>query len=199
MELEDLKQNWKNSADQQVTPVYDLNTLLAKKADDPLSLLKMKYVKQLILLPAAAIVLLVSNLANPSMEQNPVIWIAIGLLLLLTVNYYYNYRVVVKMQHSAKESVKNSLETNLLTLRKNGKLHLQMTRLLLIVVIAALEIALYKHVLPVYQDWATVSVPLRITAYAVAAAIQTFLSKYFFKLHFGQYFNRLQELLDMTN
>ena len=199
MELDDFKQTWNNSAAQSAAPAYDLNVLLAKKADDPLSLLKMKYRKQLILLPAAAAILLWTNLANPAMEQHAISWIAIVLLLLLTVNYYYNYSVVVKMQHSAAESVKQCLETNLLTLQRNGKLHLQLTSIFLIVAIAALEIALYKNLLPVYQDWAAISIPLRVAAYAGIVVAQVYISKYYFKLHFGQYFSRLQDLLNMAN
>lgn len=199
MELDDFKQTWNNSAAQDTAPAYDLNVLLAKKSEDPLSLLKIKYRKQLILLPAAAAVLLWTNLANPAMERNVITWLAIPLLLLLAMNYYYNYRVVVKMQHSADESVKRSLETNLLILQKNGRLHLQLTSVFLIVAIAALEIALYKNLLPVYHAWAAVSIPLRVAAYAGIIVAQSYISKYYFKLHFGQYFNRLQDLLNMAN
>lgn len=198
MELDDLKQGWKNEDQLYKRPAYDLNGILAKKADDPLNSLKMKYKKQLVVLPLVTGLLIVMGLIKPELQQSAFIWLAIVLLLLSIYNYYRNYKTVLLMQEPEDISIRERLETYLSMLQRSGTQQLQFLRLFLVLFIAALEWSLYYSLIPAYQEWQQVMIPVRITVYAVMLLIQPYLSKYFFNLNFGRYISRLQDLLDQA-
>lgn len=197
MELDDLKQNWKNSAAQYKSADYNLNTLLAGKINSPLNVLKMKYIRQMVLLPSTIAFLYFMGIKH-SVQENLGIWIAGPVLLLLTFNYYRNYRIVVRMQQPLDMAVKQGLEKYLDILVRNSKLHLRLLWIYLAVLICALEIAMYCHAVPAYDSWLLVPVLLRITFYTLLFVVQPYISKYYFKAHFGQYINHLKQLLDQA-
>lgn len=198
MELDDLKQSWKNENQQYQKSDYDLNDILAKKIDNPLNALRLKYKKQLILLPIAAVILIIMNFVEPALRYNAMIWIAIPLLLLQTFRYYLNYKTVLKMLQPDDSGVKQRLEENLKMLKEDSNRDLQFLRLILIVFIAATELTIYYDLLPAYQSIKTVGLPIRAGVYVLLFFVQPYISKYFFNLHFGQYINRLQELVDQA-
>lgn len=194
MELDDLKQNWKNSESQYQGIDYNVGTLLAGKLNSPLNTLKMKYIRQMIMLPATVVFLYFMGLKHP-VQDNIGLWVAAPVLLLLAFNYYRNYRVVVLIQQPSDMAVKQGLEKYLAVLQRNSTLHLQFLRLYLAILICSLEIAMYSHAVPAYHIWEVVPVPYRIAFYALLLVIQPSISKYYFRQHFGQYMDHLEELL----
>lgn len=195
MELDDFKQNWKNDAQQHQVPSYNIDELLIAKSNNPLTVLKEKYRLQVILLPLAATILTCANVFSPAMRNNAFVWLIIPILLILAFIYYRDYAVVSKMQQPAINSLKESMENNLAVLQKNGRQQLRLLGILLIAFIIALEITLYYRLEPAYRFWQNTPLSIRISVYALLLIIQPFISKYFFKLQFGQYITRLQELL----
>lgn len=198
MDIDDLKQEWKNNNQQNKPAGYNLNELLMQKNDSPLIALQAKYKKQFVLLPAAAGILLLTNLSNPAMRENAIIWFTIPLLLLLTFIYYRNYVLVIKMQQSAESSVKQSMEHNLAMLKKNGNQQKLLLRIIMVLFIVIVETILYYNAAAEFHFWQMIGFPFRLAAYALMLTVQPYISAYFFKLNFGQHINRLQELLDQA-
>lgn len=198
MELEDLKQNWESASAQYTVSAYEVNMLLARKADDPLNVLKVKYMRQLFLLPAAAAILVLTSFTGPGLQYNAVLWMAVIILLFFTYNHYRNYKVVLRMLHVADQNIVSCLEKNLAILQENGRQHLQLNGLLLVAMIISFEFTLYLHLVPSYYVWQIALLPIRIAVYAILLMLQSVISKYLFNQNFGQYIGRLQELLDQA-
>lgn len=198
MELDDLKQSWKNEEQQYKTSDYDLSNILTKKIDSPLNTLRIKYKRQLILLPVAAIVLIVMTFVKPELQHNAMIWVVVPLMIFQICRYYLNYRTVLKMLLTDDSGVKQRLEENLKALKKDSNRDLQLLRLILFLFIAAAELTISYDLVPAYQGLKSVGLPVRAGVYVLLFLVQPYISKYFFNLHFGQYINRLQELVDQA-
>lgn len=197
MELEDLRQNWNNSATVN-TPAYNLTELLSKKVEGPLNTLKSKYIKQLVLLPAAAIVLIVTNLAKPELRSNPIIWLVIPALLMLTYLYSRNYRLIKKMEQPSEGNLVESLDRQMRMLEANGRRNIRYARALIFLFIGAIELAMANNYMPAFDAWKHTALFIRIPAYALAVFIQPFITNHFYKLNFGQHISGLKELLSQA-
>lgn len=197
MELDDLKHNWKKTDVSFKTQTYHVTEFLKKQMDTPLDKLKKKYQKQLILLPVAVIILLVTLFSKPELHYNLLIWMAVFTLLLITFNEYRNYNIVSKMQE-INGSLKQNLESYLKLLEDNSKAYLIATSIYLLFFISILEITMYYHQVTVYEQWNQIAIGIRIIIYAAIIILQPFISQYFFNLQYGQYIKRLRTLLDQT-
>jgi hypothetical protein len=198
MELDDLKQDWNKPSEHYKAPAFDLNDLLAKQTAGPLATLKAKYRLQAILLPLAAGVLGFSMMQHAILRQNALIWFIVPVLLLLALMYYRDYSVIVKIEETNAEALKISMQERIALLQRNGKQQLYLTRVILLVLIGILEATMYLQEVPDFLVWQGIALPLRLTAYIMVVFVQPYISTYFFNLSFGQYLNRLQELLNQT-
>jgi ABC-type multidrug transport system fused ATPase/permease subunit len=198
MELDDFKQDWKKSGEQFQTPHYNLNDLLVSQSSGPLSALKKKYKNQMILLPLAAGLLGFVVAQKPILQQSAFIWFIIPVLLLLALMYYRDYRLVVNMEQTTTESLKNSLRVNITLLNRNAKQQLHFTRIILVVFILILEATMYYQHTVDFNFWQEVLLPIRLVLYLLMLFIQPYVTTYFFNLSFGNYITRLQQLLDQS-
>jgi len=198
MELDDFKQDWKKSGEQLQTPQYNLNDLLVSHSSGPLNALKKKYKTQVILLPLAAGLLGFVMAQKPILQQSAFIWFIIPVLLLLALMYYRDYRLIVNMEQTTTDSIKNSLEVNVALLNQNAKQQLHFTRVILVIFILILEATMYYQHPADFNFWQGVLLPIRLAFYALMLFIQPYITKYFFNLSFGQYIKHLENLLDQA-
>lgn len=198
MELDDLKQSWKSSV-QEYQPVdYNLDKILARKADDPLNILRRKYKRQVIALPLAILLLTGMYILMPEVRKNAMLLIGIPLLLVQTIRYYMNYKLILKMQEPGDSGVKQHLEKNLKGLQKNASQDLRLLRAVLLLYILAMEVTIHYQLVPAYQSWAEVPAAARAAVYLLLMLVQPYVSSYFFNFHFGRYISRLKELVDQA-
>ncbi len=197
MELDDMKQTWKNTDESFKPQAYQLTELLKSKMNTPLDNLKKKYRNQLILLPIAVVILLVTLILKPELHYNLLIWMGIFTLLLITFNEYRNYNIVSKMQE-VNGSLKQNLENYLKILEENSKAYLIAASVYLLFFIIVLEITMCYDQHQVYEGLHQINVGLRIVIYATAFILQPFISRYFFNIQYGQYIKHLRNLLDQT-
>ena len=198
MELDDLKQDWKNAGEKLQTPTYNFNELLITRSSGPLNDLKAKYKKQMILLPLAAAVLGFAMTQKSVLQHNAFIWLIIPVLLLLALMYYRSYRLVIKMEKTTAETLKGSMQENVVLLNRNAKQHLYFTRVLLFVFIVLLEVTMYYQISTTFNFWLERLWFIRLAVYALFIFIQPHVTRFFFKKNFGQYINRLQQLLEQA-
>lgn len=198
MELDDFKQDWKKSGEQYQTPHYNLNDLLVSQSSGPLSALKKKYKKQVILLPIAAGLLGLVMAQKPILQQSAFIWFIIPVLLLLAAMYYRDYRLILNMEQTNTNALRNSIQENVTLLKGNAKQQLLFTRILLVAFILILEATMYYQHTVDFNFWQAITLPIRLAIYALILLIQPYITKYFFNLSFGQYIKHLEKLLDQA-
>ena len=198
MELDDFKQDWKKSGEQLQTPQYNINDLLVSQSSGPLSALKKKYRNQVILLPLAAGLLGFVMAQKPILQLSAFIWFIIPVLLLLAFMYYRDYRLIVNMEQTTIDSIKNSLEVNVTLLNRNAKQQMLFTRVILVIFILILEATMYYQHTVDFNFWQAIILPIRIAVYALMLFVQPYITKYFFNLSFGQYIKHLENLLDQA-
>jgi hypothetical protein len=198
MELDDFKQDWRKADEQSHAPNYNINKLLTAQSNSALNSLKAKYRKQIILLPLAAATLGFAMTQKPILQNNAFIWLIMPLMLLLALMYYRDYRLVINMEQTTSERVKDSIQQNVVLLNRNAKQHLYFTRVLLLVFILILEVTIYYQVTTAFNFWVGTVWPIRLTIYALAVFIQPYITRFFFNKNFGQHINRLQQLLEQS-
>ncbi|WP_306350236.1 hypothetical protein [Flavobacterium sp. '19STA2R22 D10 B1'] len=197
MELEDFKQDW-NATMKNSELNYNLNEILAQKVKGPLKDLKTKYGRQIILLPAAAILLTVTNLITPELRTNPIVWAPVFALCLLTFFYYRSYLVTKKMEQPFVENIKTNLENQLTILEKYGKEDVLYVRRIFIMFIIVLEVSMANNLIPAYDSWKHIDLFLRIGAYLLFLMAQPYITRYFYKQNLGQYINKLKDLINQS-
>jgi hypothetical protein len=198
MELDDLKQDWNKSTYQHKAPAYNLDKLTNTKSAGSLNTLKNKYKKQVILLPLSATFLGFVMVQKPILQQNAFIWFIIPIMFLLALMYYRDYRLVLEMEQSNTESIKNSIQKNIDLLNRNSKQQLNFTRIILLLLILILEATMYYQHPAAFDFWHTVALPIRLAFYGLIGFLQPFITKYFFNLNFGRYIQDLQTLLSQA-
>ena len=199
MELDDLKQSWNSTGQQYQGSDYDLNKILTAKVNGPLDALKLAYKRQLVLLPATAAFLAYTCLSNEKLKYNALIWSAVLMMLFLIYGYYRNYKLVQFMQLPAEDGIKQKLENDLQVLHQNVKQELVLYKMFLCVFVIALEATMFYNLVPAYNGWHQLMLPVRVAVYALVFVAQPYITKYFFKKNYGQYINRLQELVDQAS
>lgn len=198
MELDNLKENWK-IADQRLQYIdYNLDTLLQEKANGPLDTLKKKFKRELITLPMAALLLISLCFFVPEMRKNAFVLIAIPLLLIQAVRYFRSYQVILQMQRPIEKGLKQHLEENLQTLKRDALWDQNLKRGILILFIIGMEITLYFRLVPAYQGWGDVNYIFRAGIYLLLLILQPYVTKYFFNYHFGQHLSRMQEVVNQA-
>jgi len=72
-------------------------------------------------------------------------------------------------------------------------------KMFLCVFVIALEATMFYNLVPAYNGWHQLMLPVRVAVYALVFVAQPYITKYFFKKNYGQYINRLQELVDQAS
>ena len=199
MELNELKENWQNAGQELSNGDHDFHKILKSQLDTPLSILKTKYIRQLILIPLAILVLILANMLNFKLHNNGFIWLTIFILFLLCLDYYRNYSSIIRIQRPPIDSVRETLKKNLSFLERNARQQMFFMRLILLMFVAILEAVMYLGLAPDYQFWQSVLLPLRILFYITVVILQPYFSRYIYNLNFGRYIYRLKELLNQTD
>lgn len=198
MELDDFKEEWKKSGEQLQTPEYKLDNLLVSRSGSTLTTLKKKYKKQVFVLPLSAGFLAFVMAREPVLQESAFIWFIIPVLLFLAAMYYRDYRLILNMEQTNTDALKNSIQENVTLLNRNAKQQFLFIRMLLIALIIILEATMYYERTVDFNFWSAMNLPVRLAAYALMLFIQPYITKYFFNLSFGQYIKHLKKLLDQA-
>jgi hypothetical protein len=199
MELDDLKQSWNRTDQLYKEEEYNLNKILTGKVNGALDALKLVYKRQLILLPATAAFLAYTCLSNEQLKYNALIWSAVLMLLFLIYGHYRNFKLVQLMQQPAEGGIKQKLEKDLLVLHQKVRQELVLYKVFLGIFMIALEATMFYGLVPAYNEWHHIILPVRLGVYALVFVAQPYITQYFFKQHYGQYINKLQELVDQAS
>ena len=194
MELDDLKNAWKQENNKQIkTP--DIMELIHHKSKGPIASLKNAFRKQMIVVTALMSVVIATQAGNvDSISSNLLFWTFIGFSLSMILAFYYNYRYTGKMENM-DEKVKDNLEHHITMLEQRLKWQNIFARIVILLFIVLLEvIPLYQNV-RMLNTWHALSPIIRFGSYAAYLVLQYFLSRAVTQKKFGKHLDHLKTLL----
>jgi hypothetical protein len=197
MELDHLKNSWNIVSIDLTRNEFDIISATKKEMESPLADLKKASKKQTVVLPVLFAFLMVMTTVVPEMKNHPLIWMALILLPLITIYYYFNIRLINKLENN-EGTVKNDIQRKVKQLINNNKLYLNLTRAAILILVVITELLIQDNhmgLIPGIEIIKSIVLPLRLLIYAGVMGVHYVLSKYTFNLYFGQYLKRLKELL----
>jgi hypothetical protein len=194
MELDDLKQSWKE------TPVptpanKNIMEMIQHKSYGPVAALKRGFRKQMIIMALMPLILLLTNASDISKPLTSVLYwsyvvVAIGVILVA----YYNYRIADKMQ-DMNGMVKANLGQQVSLLQKMLRWKIIGLRIVFIFFIVLLEVLPYFQHYRMLDKWHSLPMLTRYAVYLGFLLFQYVMSPIILQRKFGRHLTYLQSLV----
>jgi hypothetical protein len=194
MELDDLKQSWKETPIP--TPVNkNIMEMIQHKSYGPVAALKRGFRKQMIVMALMPFILLLTNASDISKPLTSVLYwsyvvVAIGVIIVA----YYNYRIADKMQ-DMNGMVKANLEQQVSILQTRLRWKIIGLRIVFIFFIVLLEVLPYFQHYRMLDKWHSLPLLVRIAVYLGFLLLQYFISPVILQRKFGRHLNYLNTLV----
>ena len=194
MELDELKQTWRQ------TPVKkDINTdimkLIQHKSYGPVAALKKAFIKEIRLMVALPLILLVTN-ANDidSVLTSVMFWSYVAFCIAMLIFSYANYRTADKMSHM-DDDVSSNLDRQISMLETRLRWNIVSLRIVLLFFVALTETMPYFQHYRMLDKWHSLSPLIRYGAYAALFILQYLVSGKVKQRKFGRHLVYLKELV----
>lgn len=194
MELDELKQSWKQSTENINLSNTNIMELIQNKSYGPIASLKRRFRKQLIILPVVVALLAIQLSRHHAIFSDILFWCYVVICLLICGYFYFSYRLVSNMQ-CADCMVKANLEKQIHMLAKAYKWRLIVMRLLFIFFIVLLEVMLYFQQEPSLIKWYAQPLSVRLLCYAGLVVLFYVVSKLILNRKYGKHIRYLKELV----
>jgi hypothetical protein len=194
MELDDLKQTWKQSETNKNINTNIMN-LIQHKTYGPVAALKKEFRKQIIVMSILPLLLITTNLDDISKPLTSILfWAYVLLCAGIIVFAYFNYRIADKM--SVMDGVvKGNLEKQVNVLQTRVQWKITGLRIALLFLIVLTEIVPYVQHYEMLDKWHSLSPAIRFGAYAALLLFQYFVGRKVIYRKFGSHLNYLKELI----
>ena len=194
MELDDLKQTWKQSETNKNINTNIMN-LIQHKTYGPIAALKKEFRKQIIVMSLLPLLLIFTNLDDISKPLTSILfWAYVLFCAGIIVFAYFNYRVVSKM--SAMDGmVKSNLEKQVNVLQTRIQWKITGLRIAMLFFIVLTEIVPYVQHYRMLDKWHSLSPVIRFGAYAALLLFQYFIGRKIIYRKFGSHLAYLKELV----
>jgi uncharacterized integral membrane protein len=198
MELDDLKQAWKQENNKQIkTP--EIMELIHQKSKGTIASLKNAFRKQMMVVIALMSIVIAIQARNvDSLSSNLLFWTFIGFCMTMIFAFYYNYRYTGRMENM-DEKVKDNLEHHVTMLQQRLKWQNIFARIVILLFILLLEIIPLYQNLRMLNKWHALSPVIRFSSYAAYLVLQYFISRAVTQKKFGKHLDRLKGLLKEIN
>ena len=193
MELDDLKQNWKQSAIKK-TKNTDIMNLIQHKSYGPVAALKRAFRKQMVLMILLPVMLLLTNSDDISRPLTSVMfWSYVAFCIAAIVFAYYNYRIADKMG-IMDGMVRSNLDQQISLLERSLRWDAIALRIVLLFFIILAETVPYFQHYRMLDKWHSLDPFIRFGSYAALFILQYFVGKSFRERKFGRHLAYLKEL-----
>lgn len=197
MELDDLKQTWKQPETNKNININIMN-LIQHKTYGPVAALKKEFRKQIIVMSLLPALLLATNLDNISKPLTSILFWAYILLCVGVIAFaYFNYRIVNQMS-LMDDRVKSTLEKQVNILQTRMQWKIAGLRVAFLFLIVLTEIVPYVQHYRMLDKWHSLSPAIRFGAYAALLLIQYFVGRKVIYRKFGTHLDYLKELIRET-
>lgn len=195
MELDDLKETWKQSTKNQKPKNTDIMELIQHKSYGPVSQLKKAFLKQIRLMIIIPLFIFFTNLNDVQHVLTSVMfWSYITLCAGLVVYSWRNYLLVRKME-IMDNMVKPNLEQQVSVLETRLRWQINGVRLALIFFIILTEVLPYFQHYRMLDKWHSLSPWIRFSVYAAFLLLQYFTARAVLQRKFGQHIDYLKGLV----
>jgi hypothetical protein len=195
MELDDLKQHWKQTPVPNNTKT-DIMKMIQHKSYGPVAALKREFRKQMIVMALLPLFLLVTTVDDPAKAFTSVLfWSYVAFCLGVVVFAYRNYQIADKMQ-DMDGAVRSNLEQQITVLEKRLQWKLIGLRLAMLFFILLLEVTPYFQHYRMLDKWHALSPVIRFGAYGAFLLLQYFTNRAMVKRKFGNHLSYLKELVN---
>jgi hypothetical protein len=194
MELDDLKQSWKETPIP--TPVNkNIMEMIQHKSYGPVAALKRGFRKQMIIMALMPFILLLTNASDISKPLTSVLyWSYVAVAIGVIIVAYYNYRIADKMQ-DMNGMVKANLEQQVSVLQTRLRWKIIGLRIVFIFFIVLLEVLPYIQHYRMLEKWHSLPLFARFAVYLGFLLLQYFISPLIIQRKFGRHLNYLQSLV----
>jgi hypothetical protein len=194
MELDDLKQSWKETPIP--TPVNkNIMEMIQHKSYGPVAALKRGFRKQMIVMALMPFILLLTNASDISKPLTSVLyWSYVAVAIGVIIVAYYNYRIADKMQ-DMNGMVKANLEQQVAILQTRLRWKIIGLRIVFIFFIVLLEVLPYFQHYRMLDKWHSLPLLVRIAVYLGFLLLQYFISPVILQRKFGRHLNYLNTLV----
>jgi len=193
MELDDLKQSWKEKTIQKPTN-KSIMELIQHKSYGPVAALKRSYRKQIVVMLLMPFILLFTNLQDISKPLSSVMyWSYVVFCLGMIAMAVNNYIIAGRMQRM-DGLLKANIEQQITLLETRMKWTLIGLRLALIFFILLAEVLPYFQQFRMLDKWHSLSIYIRFGFYAMLIVLQYFISPMVLRYKFGRHLSSLKEL-----
>jgi len=194
MELDDLKQTWKQSETNKNINTNIMN-LIQHKTYGPVAALKKEFRKQIIVMSLLPLFLIVTNLDDIYKPLTSILfWAYVLLCAGVVVFAYFNYRIANQMSVMDR-GVKPNLEKQVNILETRMQWKVTGLRIALLFLIVLTEIVPYIQHYSMLDKWHSLSPLIRFSAYAGLLLFQYFVGRKIIYRKFGSHINYLKELV----
>ncbi|SHF81638.1 hypothetical protein [Flavisolibacter ginsengisoli] len=194
MELDDLKQSWKETPIP--TPVNkNIMEMIQHKSYGPVAALKRGFRKQMIIMALMPFILLLTNASDISKPLTSVLyWSYVAVAIGVIIVAYYNYRIADKMQ-DMNGMVKANLQQQVSVLQTRLRWKIIGLRIVFIFFIVLLEVLPYIQHYRMLEKWHSLPLFARFAVYLGFLLLQYFISPLIIQRKFGRHLNYLQSLV----
>jgi hypothetical protein len=177
MELDDLKQAWKQQAPIDNNKNTDIMELIHHKTYGPLAALKKVYIRQIIAMSVLPFVLILTNLYNVSGVFTSILFWSYTAFCIAVISFAsYNYSITKKME-VMDGMVKTNLEQHIELLEKRKRMELRGLRYVALFFVLLLETVPYIQHYRMLDKWHSLNPLIRFGTYATFLIIQYFMNK----------------------
>lgn len=199
MELDDLKQNWKQSNEQTNKQNKNIMELIQQRSIGPMAQLKRSFRKQAVLMVLVTTMLFTSNM-HIGVERilSSALFLAyVGLCAGVVIFSWINYRLVSKMQMDG--NVRSNFEQQVAILEKRLRWRIVALKCIFVFFIVLLEVAPYFQHYRMLDKWHSLSPFIRFGVYAAFLTIQYFAINAVSERKFGRHIKHLKNMLMEIN
>ncbi len=195
MELDDLKQTWKETTIKK-NKNTDIMDLMKHKSYGPIAALKREFRKQIAVMALLPLFLLFTTVDDMSrIFTNVLFWSYVAFCLGMVVFAAVNYRIVEKMG-TMDGMVKSNLEQQIDLLETRLKWKLIGLRIMLLFFIVLVEVVPWFQHYRMLDKWHSLSPLIRFGTYAAFLVLQYFLSRIVSERKFGGHIKYLKALIN---
>lgn len=194
MELDDLKQEWKQTPVKKIKNT-DIMELIQHKSYGPVAALKKAFRRQIVVMIILPVLLFVTNMDDGNKALTSVMfWSYVAFCMGVVISSYFNYRIVDKMG-DMDSMVKSNLVRQIGLLEARMKWNVIGSRIVLPFFILLTEIVPYFQYYRMLDKWHSLHPAIRFGAYAFLLLLHYFLSRRICQQKYGRHIAYLKSLV----
>ena len=193
MELDEFRDMWAKSATQPSAINYNITELIYRDAKGPLAMLEKKFKATLYIFPFVMILFGGTFISN-GVNQSVITWLLFSILFIEFLFTLFNYITIKQIQQPAGNVKDNLLKRVFLLQQRNHNylyLHVGLYTLMAIL----LELSVYFNFDTGHNWWGQIAPVLRGAIIVAFLMSQYFIKRYSQKQMYGQYIDKLNELI----